>query len=87
MRGLNGKAAVVTGGTRGIGYACAKRLLEEGVSVLITGRNPERGENAALELAKINPNVRFLSGDMADEAFCKKVITLQSRPSGGWIIW
>ena len=75
MRGLNGKAAVVTGGTRGIGYACAKRLLEEGVSVLITGRNPERGENAALELAKINPNVRFLSGDMADEAFCKKVIT------------
>ena len=39
MKGLAGKAAVVTGGSRGIGYACVERLLEEGVKVLFTGRS------------------------------------------------
>ena len=74
MRGLKGKAAIVTGGTRGIGYSCAARLLEEGVSVLIVGRNAERGEAAAKKLSEISPQVKFLAGDMGDEAFCKEII-------------
>ncbi|MCG9479320.1 MAG: SDR family NAD(P)-dependent oxidoreductase, partial [Actinomycetia bacterium] len=41
MRGLKGKAAIVTGGSRGIGKACVKRLLEEEVRVLFNGRNPQ----------------------------------------------
>lgn len=41
-----GKKAVVTGGTHGIGLATVKMLLEEGATVLLTGRNPANVEAA-----------------------------------------
>jgi NAD(P)-dependent dehydrogenase (short-subunit alcohol dehydrogenase family) len=39
MQSLNGKVAVVTGGSRGIGLAIARALVADGVKVAITGRN------------------------------------------------
>ena len=76
MRGLKGKSAVVTGGSRGIGKAIAARLLEEGASVLFTGRNAYTGEMAREELSRINPDARvvFLPGDMKSEMFCAEAI-------------
>lgn len=50
MSKLNGKIAVVTGGNSGIGYASAKELKSQGATVIITGRNSERVEDAAKEL-------------------------------------
>ena len=47
---LEGKRIVVTGGTKGIGYAIAKRLVEEGAKVLITGRNKSELSKVAMEL-------------------------------------
>ncbi|WP_222912864.1 SDR family NAD(P)-dependent oxidoreductase [Natrinema sp. SYSU A 869] len=44
MRGLHGKTAVVTGGASGIGRATAHRLAEEGVDVVVTDIDNERGE-------------------------------------------
>lgn len=49
---LAGKRAIVTGGGRGIGKAIARALLDEGVRVVITGRDAEAAETAAVELAK-----------------------------------
>jgi NAD(P)-dependent dehydrogenase (short-subunit alcohol dehydrogenase family) len=60
---LTGKTALVTGGTAGIGLACAQLLAAAGASVLITGRNRERGESAA---AGIGGDVRFIQADMSD---------------------
>ncbi len=50
MSELNGKVAVVTGGNSGIGYATAKKLKENGATVIITGRSDEKVETAAKEL-------------------------------------
>jgi NAD(P)-dependent dehydrogenase (short-subunit alcohol dehydrogenase family) len=49
---LNGKAAIVTGGNRGIGKAIARELAREGVSVAIAARNREALEATAAELAE-----------------------------------
>jgi NAD(P)-dependent dehydrogenase (short-subunit alcohol dehydrogenase family) len=38
------KTALVTGGTAGIGLACARLLAREGASVIISGRDAERGK-------------------------------------------
>jgi NAD(P)-dependent dehydrogenase (short-subunit alcohol dehydrogenase family) len=77
MRGLKDKVAIVTGGSRGIGYACVRRLLEEGVKVLYNGRNPTTGEKTLREFQEIYgmDNVLFINGDMKDEEFCIKTIT------------
>lgn len=47
---LTNRAAIVTGGTRGLGRSIAKGLLQAGARVAITGRKPEACEQAAKEL-------------------------------------
>src|SRR5271169_2312416 len=49
---LLGKVAVVTGGSRGIGYAMARTLATEGCSVLITGRDPSTLARSAARITK-----------------------------------
>lgn len=50
---LKGKRALVTGGSKGIGRACAQALAEEGCEVLIAARNPAPGANAkAIDLSQ-----------------------------------
>src|ERR1700682_6204080 len=43
---LEGKRALVTGSTAGIGYAIAEALAREGADVIVNGRTEERGEQA-----------------------------------------
>jgi len=50
MSFLDGKVAVVTGGNSGIGYSTAKKLKEDGATVIITGRSAEKVNAAAEEL-------------------------------------
>ena len=68
---LDGKTALVTGGSAGIGLACARALIDEGVSVAIVGRSPERLAAAKTELAAlaarrpVPPRIVTTSADLA----------------------
>ncbi len=63
---LNGKIAVVTGGTKGIGYAIAEALLRSGAKVLICGRSREAVQNAAENLIPLG-QVEAASCDVRNE--------------------
>jgi NAD(P)-dependent dehydrogenase (short-subunit alcohol dehydrogenase family) len=63
MATLEGRAALVTGGTAGIGLAIAERLAREGARVVVTGRDEERGRAAAARLGEAG---RFVAADAAN---------------------
>jgi NAD(P)-dependent dehydrogenase (short-subunit alcohol dehydrogenase family) len=58
---LNGQVAVVTGGSSGIGLACAELFLRAGASVAICGRDTERLASAEKTLIAQYPNARLLA--------------------------
>jgi len=63
---LDGKVAIVTGGTLGIGLAVADKFVEEGGKVMITGRHADVGEKAAKSIG--GPEViQFFQHDATDE--------------------
>lgn len=63
MGKLDGKVAVVTGGSSGIGLAIAQRFVDEGAYVFITGRRQAELDKAAAEIGR---DVTAVQGDIAD---------------------
>jgi len=66
MNILEGKVALITGGTKGIGYGIAEALLNQGFKVAITGRDQESTEAVAKELASKTNSENQVIGLEAD---------------------
>ena len=70
MGALDGKIAIITGATSGIGERAAELFVEEGATVVLSGRRAELGQAIA---ARLGQNAHFVRADMADqEAFTVK---------------
>ena len=75
MNKLNEMTALITGGSKGIGYGIAASLLKEGVNVAFTSRRQEDADATALELAKIGPGkVIGIAADVRDFAAQQKAV-------------
>jgi NAD(P)-dependent dehydrogenase (short-subunit alcohol dehydrogenase family) len=79
MSGLNGKIAVVTGGSSGIGLAIAQRFVKEGAYVFITGRRqPELDDARAL----VGEAVRPVRGDATSTADLDRLFETVAQEKG-----
>jgi NAD(P)-dependent dehydrogenase (short-subunit alcohol dehydrogenase family) len=67
------RAAIVTGGSSGIGYAIARMLLEEGYGVTVAARRPDKLEAAAAELAAHGGELAQVAANMATEDAVQEV--------------
>lgn len=80
---LEGKAALVTGGSRGIGAAIAKRLAREGAAVALTyaGSKQKAGE-VARDIESAGGRALAIQADSADAAAVKKAVAETARTFG-----
>jgi NAD(P)-dependent dehydrogenase (short-subunit alcohol dehydrogenase family) len=72
---LEDKVILITGGTGGIGKAAAIQLARRGATLVLVGRDPEKGEHAVGELRSTTGNLRieFLRGDLSRMADVRRI--------------
>jgi NAD(P)-dependent dehydrogenase (short-subunit alcohol dehydrogenase family) len=79
MGKLDGKIALITGGSSGIGLATAKRFVAEGAYVFVTGRS-EAELNAAVK--DIGKNIKALKGDVSSLGNLDRILSVIKQDKG-----
>ncbi len=79
---LDGKTAIITGATGGIGEATAKRFLDEGACVMLVGRSKEKLK-ATRERLAVENNLADYVADAADEAATAAMVAATIEAFGG----
>ena len=77
---LKGKTAIVTGGTRGIGFAIVKKYLENGANVVLAGSRQESVEKALKQLSAYEGRIMGIWPDLCDpEAVARDFAAVNER--------
>lgn len=80
---LRGKAAIVTGGARGIGAACCIKLAQEGASVLVTDVLDDEGKALARSIEASGGRALYRHHDVSSESDWGAVVELAMKEFGG----
>lgn len=80
--GLEGKVAVITGASQGVGLGCARQFVQVGADVVITGRRAGPLEKAAAELRGSGRAVLTVVGDAEDPKDVAKVVEATKKRFG-----
>ncbi|MEA3301566.1 MAG: SDR family NAD(P)-dependent oxidoreductase [Pseudomonadota bacterium] len=83
MGKLNGKVAIITGSTAGIGRAMAERFAAEGAALVICGRNRDHGEAAARALRDSGASALYQPLDITDEDQVRALVERAVGEFGG----
>ena len=79
---LAGRCAIISGGSRGIGEACAHLLARNGAMVVLTGREPATGEPVAAAIRSGGGKAVFVTADNASEADWVTVVAAAEQEFG-----
>src|SRR5436190_14027771 len=71
---LSGRIAIVTGGNGGIGLGMAEGLAAAGATVVLAGRNAEKGGTAVEQIVQAGGKAEFAEVDVASETSCRALI-------------
>ena len=71
---LDGRVAIVTGGSRGIGAAIAAALAEDGAAVVVSGRDAARLERVVAELTDLGRAAHWVVADAASREDCDRLV-------------
>lgn len=82
MNDLTGKNALVTGATSGIGEACAKHFAAAGATVIVAGRNVERGEKVVAYITEKGQKAIFKQLDVTQDASIQDCISFVKSEFG-----
>jgi 3-oxoacyl-[acyl-carrier protein] reductase len=77
--GLDGRVCVVTGASRGIGLATARRLAQEGARVLMVARS----EDTLAAAAEAVPGAEWIAADVTDPACAHRIVATATEQLGG----
>jgi NAD(P)-dependent dehydrogenase (short-subunit alcohol dehydrogenase family) len=79
---MSDKAAIVTGGSSGIGFAIARLLLQEGYGVTLAARRPEKLADAVQQLSGAGREIVHVAGNMASEEAVQAVVAAHRERFG-----
>jgi NAD(P)-dependent dehydrogenase (short-subunit alcohol dehydrogenase family) len=87
MKNLQGKTAVVTGGSRGLGYAIAREMAQQGAQVVIAARSPSSLEEAVRQLRAEGLTVFGLPTDVCDLSQVEALAAYAVQTTGKIDVW
>jgi len=82
MGKLEGKVALITGASAGIGRAAARALAREGAKVALTARRRERLEELSAEIKKLGSEAVYVVGDIREEETAKDIVAQTVKSFG-----
>jgi NAD(P)-dependent dehydrogenase (short-subunit alcohol dehydrogenase family) len=81
---LEGRTALVTGSTGGLGVAIAQAFAEAGAFVVVSGRNKERGDDVVARIRSAGGQATFVAADLGNGEFeVGRVVELATTAAGG----
>jgi 2-dehydro-3-deoxy-D-gluconate 5-dehydrogenase len=80
---LSGRVAIVTGGNGGIGLGMAEGIAAAGATVVLAGRNAEKGAAAVKQIQAAGGKAEFADVDVTSETSCRALVAKTAAAHGG----